>query len=214
MGSFRTAIPVFIGIVLGIYLLAAGLSLYPAAGVVALVFAAGWIFEAAGRSLLRRAPVRSVRLWQGSVLMAVSAIAATTYTMTYISFKATGWLALMPDDLVDKIWLSSNAADIGKTLLGALNTLVAALWLDDAKSPTGKLWPSGQIKEGLKLTFRDLLERWKVDEDQRYLFLRRAVSGDMATDKISGWDFDAIVGRADMIERLEAGIYPLPGGRP
>ncbi|WP_162894692.1 hypothetical protein [Rhizobium terrae] len=138
------------------------------------------------------------------MLAPVAIIATTTYATTYISFEINGWLKNLPDWLAaDNGRASTKANEIEKVLVGALNALIAALWLDNAKAPTGKLWPSGQVKAAFEKTFRQKINEMKKKEmderkpDPRRPDLERAVSDDQA-----GWDYEALIERARSIQNL------------
>ena len=150
----------------------------------------------------------AVKCWQWGILLPISVIAVTTYSATYVSFEMSNWLKLLPEWIVDHEWVKAKASDLSKILVGILNTFVAALWLDGAKKPTGKLWPSGQIKSAFETEFRDEINKLKkVGRD--HLELENAVTGEMVRDSvdptasaITGWDYPALVGRARIIERI------------
>jgi hypothetical protein len=206
--AFRTAIPIFISVVLGIYLVASGLKIFIVVITLVVFYAVGKAFQMIARSLVDNDLRLAIFIWQFALFVPMAGIAATTYATTYVSLEATDWLKAMPGNMVDRTWLAPRASDIGKALVGALNTLIAAVWLDHAKSSASTLWPSGQIKEAFNTSFRELLDQWRASNDPCADSLQRAIMDERATDEILGWGYPAALQRLEMVRRLKAGTWP------
>lgn len=193
MKALAESVPVFVGVVLGLALLFSSLS----GGVVLLIclglVAIGQGFSTAAKVRLKQNPVLSVRIWQGGVMLPVGLIALTTALAT--------WLGLNLKDLIDDLpsWMLSQqeVADefktFSKVLTGAINTLIAALWLDNSKDADSRFWPAGQIKPAFERNFRENVNQLKT-EGKPFQDLENAITGDPGK-----WRFRDAVKRAETV---------------
>lgn len=111
------------------------------------------------------------------------------------------WLGLNLKELIDKlpVWMLSQEEvtdefkTFSKVLTGAINTLIAALWLDNSKDADSKLWPAGQIKQAFEHAFRADVNRLKT-EKKPFHDLEDAITGNP-----DEWRFREAVKRAQIV---------------
>jgi uncharacterized membrane protein len=87
---------------------------------------------------------------------------------------------------------------VAGVLLGALNALVAAAWLDHAKDPNSALWPDEQFRKALREAFAN---EPRVEVNNGNNDLNKVVfDDDIPSKRISGWTWAARYSRAIFIE--------------
>lgn len=199
MGKVRDAVPVFLGVFFGIFLIVSHLSVQVGGATLAVLALVGRGGHVAAKARLFDTPARAVMIWQVAIVTPIAVIAVTTFLTTYVAFEAAGWLAKLPDTWVNKTLITDRSADLQKVLLGAMNGLIAAIWLDNAKDPTSTFWPSGQIKAALGSTFQPTITAMKK-ANYPHTALQDAVSLPAGGPGISGWTYAMLAKRATVIE--------------
>lgn len=198
--ALREAAPVLLGVLAGLLIAYSALTIAAILGLFFATTLAGYLFSRVGARLLAAQPSKAIFWWQGAVLFPITLIAATTVITTLVSFGIGDWITQLPPWLVDASRVSEDATGLGKLLSGALATFIGALWFDDAKDPTGRLWPSGQIKSAMETTFRPRINSLKAAGED-HLPLARAATETQADASTTGWSYKALQTRAKIIER-------------
>ncbi|NKB28688.1 MAG: hypothetical protein GKR99_14515 [Rhodobacteraceae bacterium] len=140
--------------------------------------------------LLRAAPRFATWLYQGGYVLVFIIIAASTAFASWLAFAVPGWLAAVPE---------AQQSHVSGVVVGALNALIGALWLDAAKDPESKLWPQGRHRAHLSAAFADV-DKLKGDRDSNMELLYSAIYDDQMTERdITGWSFAARLARAGII---------------
>ncbi|MFW2541452.1 hypothetical protein ACN2XU_02335 [Primorskyibacter sp. 2E107] len=194
MKALAEAAPVFIGVLLGLALLFSSLAAAPVFGFCVFLCIAGLAISRAARTRLSDDPARAVVLWQGAVLLPVGLIALTTAVITWFGINLQALVALLPDWLLSQEEVSASYKPFATVLTGAVNTLVAALWLDDSKDAKSGLWPAGQIKPAFEAAFRKDVQALK-EQNKDYLPLEEALTGDPEK-----WNFRRALQRAETVK--------------
>ena len=176
MRALAESFPVFVGVVLGLALLFSSLS-----GVVVFLICLALVllgrgFSTAAEARLKQNPVRAVRIWQGGVMLPVGLIALTTTLATWLGLNLKELIDDLPHWMLSQQEVTDEYKTFSKVLTGAINTLIAALWLDDSKDADSKLWPAGQIKPAFERAFRTDVNRLK-DQGETFVHLEEAITG-------------------------------------
>jgi hypothetical protein len=195
MAAITGAVPVFLGVILGIFAAYSGLAWPVILGVIVLLCITGALFRASARAVIGTAPVAAVRLWQGAVLIPVALIAGTAYAMAGLGDAVAALVPKLP------AWAATGTADpdrakgLSDALTGAFATLVAGLWLDDAKKPESRFWPPAQLALAFEAAFRKVVNAYKGPNPPHpgldHRELERAITG---TD--TGWGLADALARA------------------
>ena len=105
-------------------------------------------------------------------------------------FEVPNWLGTVPEERVDHVT---------GVVVGALNALIGAIWLDAAKDPASTLWPQGRQRKLLFEAFSGV-EKLKSPRDEAMELLYSAIYDDQVSDRdIAGWSFSARLARAQVI---------------
>ena len=148
--------------------------------------AEGWV---------RRRPRLASWLYQGMFLAIFAVVALSTGLATWLALKVPGLLPQIPEGELDTV---------KGVVVGALNALVAAAWLDDAKKgEEGRLWPAARQKTALSAAFADDPKLVIPLGGERSAALQKlfdAVYSPEADDgRITGWSFGDRLARARII---------------
>ncbi len=180
--------------VLARYLIA---PVYAALAVIA-ILALAWGLVALAKSWVRSRPVVATWLFLASYGVVFGVVAGTAGLATWLAISVPGWLPNVPE---------GELKTVSGVVIGALNALIAAAWLDNAKDEDGSLWPQARHKSALSDAFAgaDKLKTpmggARSPEMERLYF---AVYGDTAdSGQVKGWGFTARLARARIVKTLD-----------
>ena len=143
---------------------------------------------------VRSQPRLAVILSPASYGVVFVVIAATTYASVLAGTSITAWIAASGSELSDTV---------AGVVTGAIAGLIGAAWLDNAKDPSGALWPAGAYKAALRKAFWGAQKLDHPRSPDMELLYQAAFDDRAQNGEIEGWGFAARWRRAVVIRTYD-----------
>jgi len=139
-------------------------------------------------SCVRSWPRTATILFQSWYVVPIVLIVLTTYLTTWLAIELPNWFTQVA---------ATEKKVVTGVILGAINSIFAAAWLDNAKDPNSSLWPNQRHRLALMSAYSGD-ESPTPDSELYYV-----VFGDTTkSNDVKGWGFWARWKRAKLISDL------------